>query len=77
MISPLVRVTKLVIGCFVECERFPLGGHCARLCFSRAGPDLSLNAHQNGVGQQPSHEHGAEATAPCDRQVMASDGVFT
>ena len=36
-----------------------------------------LCAHQNGVGQQPSHEHGAEATAPCDRQVMASNGVFT
>ena len=36
-----------------------------------------IQRQQNGVGQQPSHEHGAEATAPCDRQVMASDGVFT
>ena len=40
--------------------------------------DLSMRGTpKHGVGQQPSHEHGAEATAPCDRQVMASDGVFT
>ena len=35
-----------------------------------------ISAHQNGVSQQPSHEHGAEATAPCDRLVMVLDRIF-
>ena len=33
-------------------------------------------SRQNGVGQQPSHGHGAEATAPCDRLVMVLDRIF-
>ena len=39
-------------------------------------PPPSQQTHQNGAGQQPSHEHGAEATAPCDRLVMALDRVL-